>query len=96
MTLLQIIYRTSLIVIAIAILTAFGMLLIPVLRNAQSLRTEKSVLEEEIAQKEARIRELKAYQERFVNDPDFVEHTARELGLITPGETLYEFDDKPR
>jgi len=96
MTLLQIIYRTSLVVIAIAILAAFAMILIPVVRHATALRNEKSTLEAEIAQKEGRIRQLRAYQERYVNDPDFVEHTARELGLVTPGETVYEFDVNPR
>jgi cell division protein FtsB len=94
MTVFQIIYRTSLIVIAIAILTALGMILVPVINNANELRSEKASLEEEIAKKEERIRQLKSYQDRFVNDPDFVEHTARELGLITPGETVYEFEDK--
>lgn len=93
MTLTQIIYRTALLVIAIAILTALGMVLIPVIRDANELRDEKAELENRIAAKEARIRELKEYQERFINDPDFVEHTARQLGLVAPGETVYEFDD---
>ncbi len=93
MTVTQIIYRTALIVIAIAILTALGMFLIPVIHDANALRAEKSELEAEIAAKEARIQQLKAYQERFINDPDFVEHTARELGMVAPGETVYEFND---
>ncbi len=93
MTVVQIIYRSSVIAIAIAILTALGMLLIPVVQNANELRSEKTDLESEIFQKEARIRELKSYQERFVNDPDFVEHTARELGLVMPEETMYNFND---
>jgi len=96
MTLLQMIYRTSLIVIAIAILTAFGMILIPVVRDARNLRAEKAAIQTDIARKETRIRELKAFQERFVNDPDFVEHTARQLGLVAPGETVYEFEEAPR
>lgn len=82
------------IVIAIAILTALGMVLVPVIQNANSLREEKASLEDEIARKEERIRELKSYQDRFVNDPDFVEHTARELGLVMPGETVYEFEEE--
>lgn len=93
MTLTQIIYRTALIVIAIAILTALAMVLLPVISNANALRAEKSGQEAEIAAKEARIQQLKSYQERFITDPDFVEHTARELGLVAPGETVYEFSD---
>ena len=91
MTLTQMIYRSALLVIAFAILTALGMILIPVIRNANALRTEKAALETEIAAKEERILQLKSYQERFINDPDFVEHTARQLGLVAPGETIYEF-----
>ena len=96
MTLTQMIYRTALLVIAIAILTALGMVLVPVIRNANALRAEKAELEADIAAKEERIQQLKSYQERFVNDPDFVEHTARQLGLVAPGETVYEFSDEPR
>ncbi len=96
MTLTQIIYRTALIVIAVAILTALGMLLFPVIRDANALRDEKAALETEIALKEDRIQQLKSYQERFINDPDFVEHTARELGLVAPGETVYEFSTETR
>ncbi len=94
MTLTQMIYRTALIVIAVAILTALGMVLIPVIHHANELRAEKATLEDDIAAKEERIKELKSYQERFVNDPDFVEHTARQLGLVAPGETVYEFNDE--
>lgn len=96
MTLTQMIYRTALIVIAFAILTALGMVLIPVISNANALREEKATLEAEIAAKEERIQQLKSYQERFINDPDFVEHTARELGLVAPGETVYEFSNETR
>ncbi|MFU8779682.1 MAG: FtsB family cell division protein [Kiritimatiellia bacterium] len=95
MTLLQIISRVSLIVIAVAILTAFALFLIPLMREANGLRAEKAALEEEIARKEERIRELKSFQERFVTDPEFVEQTARQMGLVAPGETIYEFNNQP-
>jgi cell division protein FtsB len=92
MTVVQIIYRTSCIVLAVALLAALGMFLVPVIREANALRAEKMTLEADIARKETRIRELRSNQDRFVNDPDFVEHTAREIGLVTPDETVYEYD----
>jgi cell division protein FtsB len=93
MTILQMISRVSLVVIAVAILTALAMFLFPVVNEAKGLRAEKAALEAEIARKEARILELKSFQERFVNDPEFVEQTARQMGLVTPGETIYEFSE---
>ncbi len=94
MTILQIIFRFLYTVLAVAILTGLLLLLWPVLQTASDLRTKRQDLEAEIAAKEARIQTLKEKQDRFVNDPDFVEHTARALGMVAPDETVYTFDDK--
>ena len=94
MTILQMIFRFLYTVLAIAVLTGLLMLLLPVIKNTSDLRGRKQTMENEIADKEARIQELKAKQDRFVNDPDFVEHTARALGMVAPDETVYTFEDR--
>lgn len=40
---------------------------------------------------EEKTQELKRNQERFVSEPDFVVKTARESGMVKPGETVFKF-----
>ncbi len=94
MTIFQMIFRFLYAVLAVAVLTGLLMLLFPVIKNTSDLRERKQTLEQEIAGKEARIQALKAMQDRFVNDPDFVEHTARALGMVAPEETVYTFEER--
>lgn len=53
-----------------------------------------------IAENEVKYGELSEYrinQERFVNDPDFIEQVARKNRMLFPGEILFTFptpDDK--
>ena len=41
-----------------------------------------------------KISDLKNRQERFKNDPEFVERTAREMGMLKPNEVVFKFTNK--
>ena len=63
----------------------------PKCREFQRLQRTKMALEEEDNRMESNIRQLEMKRKRFLYDKDFVERTARELGMAKPGETIFKF-----
>lgn len=80
-------------VVIIIILGLTGMLLffLPKLRESHQLHRTKASLEENNARMETQIRLLESKCKRFNYDKEFVERTARELGMVKPDETVYKF-----
>lgn len=87
----SIIYRFSWGLLAVLIAIGFILIFTPKTRKLAQLQGVKAQIEEQNAQKAEQIKELKTRQERFNSDPEFVEHTAREAGMIMPDETVYKF-----
>ena len=63
----------------------------PKLRESQQLQRTKIALDEENNRMEMQIRLLESKRKRFNYDKEFVERTARELGMVKPDETVYKF-----
>jgi len=80
-------------VVAIIILGLVGVLsfFLPKLRESQQLQRTKTALDEENNRMEMQIRLLESKRKRFNYDKEFVERTARELGMVKPDETVYKF-----
>jgi cell division protein FtsB len=90
----NIIYRFSWGLLAVLIVIGFILLFTPLWRKQANLQREKAEKEARIAERAEQIKELQIRQERFVSDPEFVEHTAREAGLVLPGEVVYKFTNE--
>jgi len=80
----------------LVVLTGFGLLLVftPKARKLAYLQRVKTQLENKNAEKTVQIKDLQDRQERFISDPEFVEHTAREAGLVMRDEIVYKFTNE--
>ncbi len=89
-------YRIACLLFGLVILAFVVGLFLPKLRQIRQDEKKIAALEEAIRRDEEKIRELRNQQERFQNDPAFVERIAREeLGKARPGDTIYRFSDPP-
>ena len=84
-------------VVALAVLLAWGQLFRPILEEGKGLEAKKAELEGRVAELEAQVKDLREKQERLESDPRFVEKIAREdLGFAKEGETVFKFvEDTP-
>ncbi len=80
----------------LAVLAVIGLILVftPKARELARLQSIKARLEVRNAEKADQIKQLQIRQERFISDPEYVEHTAREAGLVMPDETVYKFTNE--
>ena len=95
--LLKIITQTTLLA-ALVIVVAGGLLVLPPkINQMRRLERQRNEMLRKIEHKKHEIESLKIKQQRFANDPDFVEHIARENKRVRPNELLFVFDpDEPR
>lgn len=79
----------------LAVLMVIGLLCVftPKCHTLNRLQNKRDALEVKNAAKATAIKDLKIKQERFTTEPAFVERTARESGMVTPGEKVYKFKD---
>lgn len=94
MNIWSIIYRFSWGLLAILIVIGFILIFTPKARKLAQLQRVKAEIEVRNAEKEEQIKALQIRQERFVSDPEFVEHTAREAGMVMEGEVVYKFTNE--
>lgn len=82
----------------LALLAAIGLFLVftPKARKLADLQRVKADFEVKNEKKIDQIKDLQTRQERFISDPEFVEHTARESGLVLPGEVVYKFTNEQK
>lgn len=88
----QMITRLVLIPIILFGIVAVISWVMPKCQEYQRLQNQRMALDEENTRLEANIRQLETKRKRFAYDKDFVERTARELGMAKPGETIYKFN----
>lgn len=94
MNIWNIIYRFSWGLLAVLIVIGFVLIFTPKARKLAYLQGVKTEIESRNAGKADQINELQIRQERFVSDPEYVEHTAREAGLVMAGEVVYKFTNE--
>lgn len=90
----RVIYRFSWVLLALLIVIGLILIFTPKTAKMAELQARKAELERQNADKARQIKELQIRQERFISDPEFVEHTAREAGMVMPDETVYKFSDE--
>ena len=74
---------------------AAACLLLPRCRRLNEMYRVKEQREQENLELADKTSELQSNQERFARDPAFVERTARDAGLVKPGETVFKFTNDP-
>ena len=94
MNIWNVIYRFSWGVLAVLVLAGLVLVFTPKTRKLAYLQRVKQQIEERNAAKAAQIKDLQIRQERFISDPEFVERTAREAGMVTADEVVYKFVDE--
>lgn len=65
----------------------------PNYRRSESLKRENAALQETIDRKKREIATLRENQQRFRDDPDFVEMIARQNRRVFPGELVFTFGE---
>ena len=65
----------------------------PKYRHANDLRAEHERILQRIEEKQREIAEIRAQQNRFNTDREFVETLARRNRRVFPGELVFIFDD---
>ncbi len=94
MNIWNIIWRFSWGLLAVLIVIGFILIFTPKARKLAYLQGVKMEIEARNDEKAEQVKELQTRQERFVSDPEFVEHTAREAGLVMAGEVVYKFTNE--
>ncbi len=87
----KLIYRFSWSVLAVLVIIGLVCVFTPKCRALTGLRETRGTLELANADLVEEIKTLRIRQERFTTEPAYVERTAREIGMIRPGETVYIF-----
>jgi len=87
----KLIYRFSWTLLAVLVVIGLGLVFAPRLREITRLRVEKEAVEAENLALKAQIGDMRERQRRFTSEPSYVERTAREIGMVRPGETVYIF-----
>ncbi len=94
MNLWNLIYRLSWGLLALLVLVGLVLVFTPKARELTRLQSIKAQLETRNAEKADQIKTLQIRQERFVSDPEYVEQTAREAGLVMADEVVYKFTNE--
>jgi len=89
----RLIYRFSWALLGVLVIIGLLCVFTPKCRSLSRLQTTRNTLQEQNAEKEEEIKDLKIRQERFTTEPAFVERTARESGMVKPDEVVYKFTD---
>lgn len=77
----------------VGIVVAGGMVSYPKYRQASGLADERARIQRRIDEKVREIADIKAKQQRFNTDREFVETLARRNRRVFPGELVFVFDD---
>ena len=86
----MVIYRVSWVLLVVLCIVGLTCVYVPRINNMRALQQEKAAIERENARERARIDQLRNKQERFQNDAGYVEHVAREQGMVKKDEVLFK------
>ena len=92
----SVVKNLSFIVLMIAVIGGGIMFCNPIIKQLHGLQNQRDEQDREIRDLEAEIQSLKTKQQRFKNDPSFVEFLAREARQAQPGELVFVFNSEQR
>lgn len=87
------IYKVAWVILAALFLIGLACIFMPKCNRERELHRKKIELEQQNRDLTERAEDLKIKQERFRSDPDFVERTARDAGMLKPDEVLFLFPE---
>ncbi len=81
------------VIVIVITLTVSGAacIFIPKRNQLRDLKQLREQYQRDIQSRQSRVQAIRTMQERFRNDPEFVERTARRSRLVRPNETVYVF-----
>lgn len=83
--------------VVILVLTAAFFFYFPSYSRYRELKSEADRLQSQLADLQKQIQELQHEKQLIKNDKNYLETVIRkEMGLVEPGEVVYEFENKPR
>jgi cell division protein FtsB len=86
-----VIYRFAWLTLVILLAIGLTCVFVPKCNQLRQLQKRKAAIERENRETETRTRELRERQERFRNDPAFVERVAHDMGLVRENEVVFKF-----
>lgn len=92
----ELIYKCTWIALGILIVLAVSFTFWPKIHRHRELQLREQALQEDIRYETELINHLKEKQHRFLNDKQFVERIAHDLGMVKPNETIFNFVDEDR
>ena len=81
--------------IVVVCLIGVALLFVPEYAKYRDRQEKKRRFIEAAANEEAQRKHYLQLQERFTTDPQFVEHTAREVGMVKTNESVFRLTDGP-
>lgn len=94
MNIWKMIYRISVAVVLLVGVAVIVRFFHPKWREYRRAQAERARLQEEIRLNQELIRVYKLKQERFKNDPEFVERMAHEIGLAKDNEIIFRLQEE--
>ena len=85
------IYRLSCVLFGVLTLLALILIFAPRWNRINTLQQKRETLEQENTRMEEEISGLIISQQRFRTDPEFVEQTARDIGMVKSNEIVFKF-----
>ncbi len=90
-----IVYRFAGVALGILLAVAVMVMFVPQYQQYRAFQAREAALLDEIRLEEEMLNTLRLKQERFRNEPRYVERIAHEVGLAKPDETIFRFVDDP-
>lgn len=88
-------YRVAIGLLAVVAVIVLVFLFLPKVDHFRRLQSKRIESRKQNEEKSADVQALILKQDKFRSDPEFVERTARGIGMVKPGETLFRFTNDP-
>jgi len=89
----NLVYRLAWVSLVVMGLLGAALVFVPTWQTHRELQRRQAEAQEQIRIYEERIQQLKADQERFHQDPRFIERLAHDLGMARPDEVVFRFNE---
>jgi cell division protein FtsB len=86
-----VIYRLALFLLIVLFAVGIAFIFVPQMNRVRQMQQKKADLQEENRNLRNMTQDLRENQRRFESDPEFVERTARQMGMVKPNEVVFKF-----
>ena len=85
------IYRFAWLMLAVLLVIGLTCVFVPKCNELRQLQKRKAAIEQENRATDSLTRELRQKQERFKNEPAYVERVAHDMGMVKENEIVFKF-----